>query len=139
MIGLITSLFTEGIGYFKRKQEAKNKAQERSEQLELAKVTAQIKRIESGDKSATQLDEISLKNRGWKDEYLLILTTLPLGLSFVPEWAYIVTEGFEALESVPEYYWYALGLIYIDTFGFRRMARMAVECWLQRKFGGTYG
>lgn len=139
MIGLITSLFTEGVGYFKRKQEAKHKAQERDDKLELAKIDAQIKRLQSGDESAAKLDELSIKQRGWKDEYLLILTTLPLGLSFIPDWAHIVDAGFTALDGVPEYYWYALGMIYVDTFGFRRMVRVAFEHWLQKRLGGVSG
>ncbi|CAK1801441.1 conserved hypothetical protein [Vibrio crassostreae] len=139
MIGLITSLFTEGVGYFKQKQEAKHKAQERDDKLEQAKLDAQIKRLQSGDESAAKLDELSIKQRGWKDEYLLILTTLPLGLSFIPDWTHIVDAGFAALDGVPEYYWYALGMIYVDTFGFRRMVRVAFEHWLQKRLGGVNG
>lgn len=139
MIGLITSLFTEGVGYFKRKQEAKYKAQERDDKLEQAKIDARIKRLETGDETASKLDELSIKQRGWKDEYLLILTTIPLGMSFIPDYAPVVQMGFTALEKTPEYYWYALGMIYIDTFGFRRMVRVAFEHWLQKRFGGVSG
>lgn len=139
MIGLITSLFTEGVGYFKRKQEAKYKAQERDDKLEQAKIDARIKRLETGDETASKLDELSIKQRGWKDEYLLILTTIPLGMSFIPDYAPVVQMGFIALEKTPEYYWYALGMIYIDTFGFRRMVRAAFEHWLQKRFGGVSG
>ncbi|ARC92177.1 hypothetical protein B6A42_08775 [Vibrio coralliilyticus] len=139
MIGLITSLVNKGLGYFERKHEAKLKAQDRADQLEQAQVNAKIKRLEKGDDSAAKLDELSIKQRGWKDEYLLLLTTLPLGVSFVPGWAPIVELGFDALENIPEYYWYALGMIYIDTFGFRRMVRVAFEHWLQQRFGGVSG
>ncbi|WP_240205904.1 hypothetical protein [Vibrio sp. CyArs1] len=123
MISLITALLDKGIGYFQRKQEIK----------------AKIERIKKGDESASKLDEVSIKQRGWKDEYLLILTTIPLSLSFVPDYASVVQMGFDALAKTPEYYWCALGMIYIDTFGFRRMVRVAFEHWLQKRFGGVNG
>ncbi|NOH31678.1 hypothetical protein [Vibrio mediterranei] len=123
MISLITALLDKCIGYFQRKQEIK----------------AKIERIKKGDESASKLDELSIKQRGWKDEYLLILTTIPLGLSFVPDYASVVQMGFDALAMTPEYYWYSLGMIYIDTFGFRRMVRVAFEHWLQKRFGGVNG
>jgi len=100
---------------------------------------AEITRIESGDKSAAELDRLSIASRGWKDDYLLIITTLPVVCLFVDPFfpsynlAAGITEGFKALNLTPEYYWYALGIIYIDTFGFRRMVRVAVEHWLNGK------
>ncbi|BDU37153.1 hypothetical protein [Vibrio nigripulchritudo] len=32
-------------------------------------------------------------------------------------------------------YWYVLAMIYIDTFGFRRMLRVGFEHWLDKRFG----
>ncbi|MGF1762449.1 hypothetical protein [Aliivibrio kagoshimensis] len=140
MIGLISTLFTGGMNIFKSRQQIKAKKQERSDRIEEVKTQAKIKRIEQGDNNAAKLDELSIADRGWKDEYLLILTTAPLFLAFIPDFAQYVKMGFDALNtSVPEYYWYALAMIYIDTFGFRRMLRVAVEHWLNKKFGGGNG
>jgi len=72
-------------------------------------------------------DEISMNGRSWKDEYLLLITTAPLILCFLPDYSNYVGLGFESLETEPEYYWYGLGMVYIDTFGFRRMLRTAME------------
>ena len=99
----------------------------------MAKLTAKTKRVEQGGNAASTLDEISITNRGWKDEYLLIITTAPLILCFLPDYSSYVEQGFTALKVVPEYYWYGLGMVYIDTFGFRRMLRVAVEQWLSKK------
>ena len=115
-----------------------------------AKTEATIKRIESGDANAAAMHQLSAGSRGWKDDYLLILTTMPLVLLFVGpvfELFFLpgtyaagamtdaVMEGFLCLENTPEYYWYALGMIYVDTFGFRRMLRTAVEGWARKKLG----
>ena len=107
---------------------------------------ASIKRISDGDASAAELDRISMGQRGWKDDYLLLLTTLPLALLFIAPLLSIssveeihaaVESGFVALNKTPEYYWYALALIYIDTFGFRRMLRVGFERWISKKLGTT--
>ena len=48
----------------------------------------------------------------WKDEWLTILFSIPLILSFCGDWGReIVTNGFTALESMPDYYQYTLGTI----------------------------
>ncbi|GAB2650576.1 hypothetical protein [Vibrio panuliri] len=136
MIGALLQGVSLIAGYFKNKQRIKAKRQERQDQLEQAVTDAQTKRIEQGDASAADLDAISLKGRGWKDEYLLVLTTAPLILTFIPDFAPYVAEGFAALkENVPEYFWYALAMVYIDTFGFRRMLRVAFEHWINKRLG----
>ena len=137
MMSVIATGLSFVCDYFKNRQQIKAKKQERQDRIDEAVTTAQAKRIEQGNASAAELDKISIKQRGWKDEYLLILTTLPVLFAFIPDFAPYIAAGFEALaNSVPEYYWYALGMIYIDTFGFRRMLRVAVEHWLSnRKVG----
>ncbi|WP_262415371.1 hypothetical protein [Vibrio sp. SCSIO 43132] len=92
--------------------------------------------IRQGNISASDLDALSVKTRGWKDEYLLILTTIPVLLCFIPDYAQYAYAGFDALEKVPDYYWYLLAGIYIDTFGFRRMLRNTFEKWIEKKLSG---
>lgn len=133
VLSFLTAIVSPITSFFKEKQAIKANEKERKDKIQEAVTVAKIKRIESGDNNAAMLDKLSIETRGWKDEYLLLLTTLPLFLSFVPEFSHYVQQGFSALESVPEYYWYALGMIYIDTFGFRRMLRVAVEHWLSKK------
>jgi len=109
----------------------------RYQERKTAKHTAEIKRIADGDNNAAEADRLSIATRGWKDEYLLLITTIPLVLSFFPGMVVHIEAGFAALANLTEYYWYALALIYIDTFGFRRMLRVAVERWVNYKFGDS--
>ena len=56
----------------------------------------------------------------WKDEWFTILFSIPLILSFCGDWGReIVTNGFAALESMPDYYQYTLGTIVAASFGTR--------------------
>ncbi|CAK2239678.1 hypothetical protein VCRA2118O236_880001 [Vibrio crassostreae] len=94
-----------------------------------------MKRLQSGDEQAADLDRVSLKERGLKDEFILLVVFVPLILSFIPDYAEYVQEGFKALEFVPEYYWYIVGAVVIDTFGFRSMVRYLLE-FFSFKFRG---
>ena len=57
----------------------------------------------------------------WKDEWLTILFSIPLILAFLPfEWAdQAVTNGFDALEQMPSWYSYTLGVLVAASFGVR--------------------
>ncbi|WKD48338.1 hypothetical protein [Microbulbifer spongiae] len=138
------------LDFFKHRREVK--AEQRRGELALKKAAnnARIARAQSGDDHAAAMDLESAGQRGWKDDYLLLLTTLPMVLLFAaPLFELVmathyqrgdlqraVQAGFSALKATPEFYWWGLGAVYIDTFGFRRMLRTAVETWAgQRMFG----
>jgi hypothetical protein len=56
----------------------------------------------------------------WKDEYLVLLFSLPLILCFTGEWGRsAVANGFAALETMPEWYQYTLGVIVASSFAVR--------------------
>jgi len=56
----------------------------------------------------------------WKDEWLTVLFSVPLILAFCGEWGrQIVSDGFTALEAMPQYYQYTLGTIVAASFGTR--------------------
>ena len=56
----------------------------------------------------------------WKDEWLTVLFSVPLILAFCGDWGrQIVSDGFTALEAMPQYYQYTLGTIVAASFGMR--------------------
>jgi len=60
----------------------------------------------------------------WKDEWLTLLFSVPLILAFCGEWGReVVFEGFAALEQMPDWYQYGLGLIISATFAMRGAAK----------------
>ena len=61
----------------------------------------------------------------WKDEYLVILFSIPLILAFCGDWGKaIVEQGFEALNTCPEWYKYTLGVIVSSSFAVRGIQRI---------------
>tara|TARA_A100001035_G_scaffold43472_1_gene30518 strand:- start:5947 stop:6330 length:384 start_codon:yes stop_codon:yes gene_type:complete len=55
----------------------------------------------------------------WKDEWLVILFSIPLILAFIPGMEDIVSRGFQQLEQMPQWYQYSLGTIVAASFGTR--------------------
>lgn len=61
----------------------------------------------------------------WKDEWLTILFSIPLILVFTGDWGRgVVSNGFVALESMPDWYQYTLGVIVAASFGVRSATRI---------------
>lgn len=130
IISALTSLITRFFDHRLKRQEMEH-------EREVATTRARIDRIKQGDEQAAELDMLSLRTRGYKDDYLLFLATIPVIMTFAGgEYAAQAAAGFAALSTLPEWYMWILLGIYIDTFGFRRMLRTAMEKWVQSKFGG---
>ena len=65
------------------------------------------------------LEAIKGSQNSWKDEWLVILFSIPLILAFIPGGEEIVKNGFAQLEQMPEWYQYSLGVIVAASFGVR--------------------
>jgi hypothetical protein len=60
----------------------------------------------------------------WKDEWLTLIFSAPLILSFCGDWGRtIVAEGFAALSTMPDWYQYTLGVIVAASFGVRSASK----------------
>ena len=63
---------------------------------------------------------VSGKMEQKKDEWLTVLFSVPLILAFFGEWGrVIVAQGFAALDVMPSWYQYTLGVIVSASFGVR--------------------
>ena len=65
------------------------------------------------------LEAIKGASSSWKDEWLVILFSVPLVLAFIPGMEGVVERGFSQLKAMPEWYQYALGVIVAASFGVR--------------------
>ncbi|WP_028025575.1 hypothetical protein [Enterovibrio calviensis] len=127
MITALLSLINGGVSAYKQHGLNKANALKRKDDLEQARHDAKVTRLQSGDEKAADLDMVSIKERGLKDEFIMLVVFVPLMLSFIPDYASYVEAGFNALKNVPEYYWYVVGAVVVDTFGFRSMVRYLLE------------
>jgi hypothetical protein len=98
-----------------RKHEQKVQALE----LEKLRHSKQIELIQNGQQldNAWELEQI--KNSGWKDEFVLLLLSIPLVMSFIPEMQPYVVEGFAALSTTPEWYQWLILAVFTAVYGIR--------------------
>lgn len=115
LIGPITELAG---GWLK----GKANAQAAAANLKLIEAEAKATIMKSAATSEAEWEKIMAQGSqsSWKDEWLTILFSVPLVLCFTGEWGrQTVSDGFAALESMPEWYQYTLGVIVAASFGVR--------------------
>ncbi len=135
MLSALMALITGGFAAYRQHNENQAAALKRKDEIEQVTHTAKIKRLEQGEDNASNLDEMSLKTRGWKDDFVLVVVFMPLLLSFIPDYAPTVQRGFEALEHIPQPYWFIVGAVVVDVLGMRAMLRYVLE-YFAFKFKG---
>ena len=84
-----------------------------------AKAKANIMERQATGDIDWDLEAIKGSQNSWKDEWLVILFSIPLILAFIPGGEEIVKNGFAQLEQMPEWYQYSLGVIIAASFGVR--------------------
>ena len=102
--------------------DAKTTKQAAEAKLKLTEAEAKSKILLSKETSVADWERIMAQGtqNSWKDEYLVGLFSIPLILVFTGEKGrQVVAEGFVALESMPEWYQYTLGVIVASSFAVR--------------------
>ena len=111
-------LISEGIkavsGFFERKQQRK-----------LEETRGKITRIQTAQDQVAEWERIMAESTttSWRDEWFSLLLSIPLVLCFIPDAVEYVQDGFKALESMPDYYQYWVGLAICSSFGVRMMKK----------------
>ena len=115
IIGPLTELAG---GWLKGKADA----QAAAANLKLVEAEAKAAIMKSAATSEAEWEKIMAQGsqNSWKDEWLTILFSIPLILAFCGDWGReVVSEGFTALEAMPSYYQYTLGVIVSASFAVR--------------------
>ena len=118
---LVGTLPETVVGYYTKKKEL-----EQEVTLEKLRGKAEYERAKTARASESEGRDAdweleSIRNSGWKDEWVLILLSIPLILVFFPyPWgAPAVLEGFAVLETTPDWYRWLVMMIYAAVFGIR--------------------
>lgn len=102
--------------------DAKTTKQAAEAKLKLTEAEAKAKILLSEKTSIADWERIMAEGSqsSFKDEWLVGLFSIPLVLSFCGETGRdIVANGFAALETMPDWYQYTLGVIVAASFGVR--------------------
>ncbi|MEZ9553534.1 hypothetical protein AB4248_01245 [Vibrio splendidus] len=132
MIGALLNLVTGGVAAYQQHNQNRAEVLKRKDEIESEKHQARVRRLQSGEEQASSLDEVSIRERGFKDEFILLVVFVPLILSFIPNYAPYVEQGFTALQGIPNPYWFVVGAVVVDTLGMRAMVRYLLEFYVSR-------
>lgn len=136
VIDWVGALLGKGIAepvatYFTRKAELSAAKHEAKLKFETAKGERQARLIEAGLAADATWEIEQIKNSGWKDEYVLIILSIPSILSFIKlgsfDGAAIVATGFSALQGTPEWYRWLIMLVFTAVYGIRLWRRQQYD------------
>ena len=98
---------------------------ESSSKTAIQKAEATIRMKEATGEIDWDLAAMRASQSSWKDEWLTLLFSIPLVLSFMGEWGRgIVADGFTALAGMPQWYQIALGAIVSASFATRSASKL---------------
>ena len=70
------------------------------------------------------LEAIKGSQNSWKDEWIVILFSIPMIMAFIPGLEGVVANGFAQLKLMPDWYQYSLGVIVAASFGIRSATKI---------------
>jgi len=84
---------------------------------------AKTKRAEASEGRNHEGELESLRNSGWKDDWVLVIMSIPMILVFIPCTHQTILDGFAVLDGTPRWYRTTVMTIYLATFGIRLWRR----------------
>ena len=135
LLTFLPDLIKGGFGIFKEKQRIKAAVVEAKIINREAKVQSQIKSIERGELSDIELDSQARQQAGWMDDVSFFVFLLPALLAFYPPALPHIAAGFRALEMMPPWYQYALGMMLISVWGYRKLVGPIIQSIVKSYLG----
>lgn len=107
--------------YITRRMEIKAEDRQQERAIKKALVERQIELISQGLHADMQweLEMAKQAASSWKDEYVLILLSIPAVLCFIPGGAVYVSQGFDAISKMPAWYQISFVSVLLATYGIR--------------------
>ena len=107
--------------FFNRRQEIKAVQHQNEVDLLKAQGERQAKLASDGltADAAWEMEFARQAGTSWKDEYELIVVSIPTVMCFVPGWDVYVFKGFQALSQTPSWFQFLLVTIFLANYGIR--------------------
>ena len=116
---LLGSVAPEVAGYYRDKQKLKHERKLEILRGKIAYEKAKSERAAASEGYDHEWEIAQIKNSGWKDEFTLIILSIPMIGVFIPQLAPYMNEGFETLATTPDWYRWLVIMIYAATWGIR--------------------
>jgi hypothetical protein len=113
------------VNYLTKKREIAAQAEKQKLEFDLALHERKIKLIEQGLHAdmAWETEFAKQAASSWKDEYTLLVVSVPLVLAFIPGLSVYVDLGFKSFSSTPIWYQVMVQTLFYATVGVRLWRR----------------
>ena len=125
--GLLKSAIAPVADAYSKHQTIKDAKNVRKHELATKSLDNKLEQIKQGSLSDMNMDEGANSRIAWADDVSFIIFLVPCLAAFYPPALPHITAGFKALESMPEWYQVALGMMLISVWGYRRIVTPIVE------------
>jgi hypothetical protein len=113
--------------YFTERSKLKSAEKVRKMELEDAFHKRKLELLSQGLVADATWEIEQIKNSGWKDEWVLILLSIPLIGVFIPPLSPYMLKGFQVLEETPDWYRWLILLIFTAIYGIRIWRRQQYD------------
>lgn len=120
IVGKLLGGFGEGVvDYYKEKQALKHERKLEVMRGKILYERAKSERAAASEGYDHDWETAQIRNSGWKDEFTLIVLSIPMVLVFVPGFEHYIATGFDNLANTPEWYRWLVIMIYAASWGIR--------------------
>ena len=110
----------EIVSYLKQKQQLKHDYKLAKMKSKIAAERAREERAKQADSNEHAWGMLLIQQSGWKDEFVLLVISVPLIMCFIPKMAPYVSDGFEALKNTPMWYQGIVVTVFLAVYGLRK-------------------
>lgn len=119
MSALLGKFVPAAADFFMKKEELKQQVELEKLRGKIAWEQALTKRASESEGRDHEWELERIRQAGWKDEWVLLLLSIPLIGVFIPQLAPYMLTGFETLETTPDWYRWLVVLIFTAVYGIR--------------------
>ena len=126
LLGIVKGIFDHQAKVAEAKTQLKIAKFESRARIEEAKAQAAITMAQKAQDHEHEWERImaSMTEKSWKDEYILLLFSVPLWMSFIPPLAPFVSAGFAELEVAPDWYLQVVLAGAAVAYGLRNLTKL---------------
>jgi len=117
--GLLGKVAPKVADFYIQKQQLKQEVILKRLEGKIAWQVAQTQRAAASEGRDHEWELLSIRNSGYKDEWVLFLLSIPMVMSFIPSLQVHVVNGFAALEGTPQWYRWLTLVVFSAIYGVR--------------------
>ncbi len=123
VLGLLSGVPQAIADYFNKRQEIASVEKLREMEYQEAVHQRRVDLIKQGLHADATWELEQIRASGWKDEYVLIVLSIPLIGCFIPGFDTYILRGFHVLGTTPTWYQFMIPMIFGAVFGIRMWRR----------------